>query len=96
MRQVDPGHRRGSRLADLSSRDRIVESALRSAKRGPVQGSGAEQLGLRVGETVVHAKWGEGVVIDVRGEGEKAEARVRFPSVGEKHLALALAPLKRA
>jgi DNA helicase-2/ATP-dependent DNA helicase PcrA len=95
MRQVG-GPRRGSRLSDLSGRDRIVESALRAAKRGPVHGSGAELLGLRVGETVVHAKWGEGVVIDVRGQGDKAEARVRFPSVGEKHLALSLAPLKRA
>ena len=96
MRQEDGGRGRGGRRSDMSSRDRIVESAMRSAKRGPVHGSGAEQLGLRVGETVVHAKWGEGVVIDVGGQGEKAEARVRFPSVGEKHLALALAPLKRA
>jgi DNA helicase-2/ATP-dependent DNA helicase PcrA len=93
---VEGVFRPGSRLSDASGRERIVESALRSAKRGPVHGSGAEQLGLRVGETVVHAKWGEGVVLDVRGEGEKAEARVRFPSVGEKHLSLALAPLKRA
>ena len=96
VRQVDGGHRPGSRLSDASGRDRIVESALRQAKRGPVHGSGAELLGLRVGETVVHAKWGEGIVIEVGGEGEKAEARVRFPSVGEKHLALSLAPLKRA
>ncbi len=96
MRVVDGGRRPGSRLSDASGRERIVESAMRSARRGPVHGSGAEQLGLRVGETVVHAKWGEGVVIDVQGQGEKAEARVRFPSVGEKHLALSLAPLKRA
>jgi DNA helicase-2/ATP-dependent DNA helicase PcrA len=95
-RQVHGGHKPGSRLTDMSGRDRIVEAALRSAKRGPVHGSGAEQLGLRAGETVVHAKWGEGVVLDVWGEGQKAEARVRFPSVGEKHLALSLAPLKRA
>ena len=84
------------RLSDISTRDRIVEHAMQTSKRGPVHGSGAEQLGLRVGETVVHAKWGEGVVIEVEGEGDKAEARVRFPSVGEKHLALSLAPLKRA
>jgi DNA helicase II / ATP-dependent DNA helicase PcrA len=98
FRLVDGGHRsrRGSAVTDMSARDRIVESAMRAAKRGPVNGSGAEQLGLRVGETVVHAKWGEGVILDLKGEGEKAEARVRFPSVGEKHLALALAPLKRA
>jgi DNA helicase-2/ATP-dependent DNA helicase PcrA len=96
MSPVEGGYRPGHRLSDISGRDRIVESALRSAKRGPVHGSGADQLGLRAGETVVHGKWGEGVVLDVWGQGEKAEARVRFPSVGEKHLALALAPLKRA
>jgi DNA helicase-2/ATP-dependent DNA helicase PcrA len=73
-----------------------VEAAMRRGKVGPVHGTGAERLGLRAGETVVHAKWGEGVVLSVEGEGEKAEARVRFPSVGEKHLALSLAPLKRA
>jgi hypothetical protein len=96
MSPVEGGYRPGSRLSDISGRDRIVESAMRAAKRGPVHGSGADQLGLRAGETVVHGKWGEGVVLDVWGQGDKAEARVRFPSVGEKHLALSLAPLKRA
>lgn len=86
----------GGASSTLRGRDRLVESTLQSGKAVPVRGSGAERLGLRAGETVVHAKWGEGVVLSVRGEGEKAEARIRFPSVGEKHLALALAPLKRA
>jgi DNA helicase-2/ATP-dependent DNA helicase PcrA len=96
VRMADGGRRPAARMADLSTRDRIVESAMRRAKAGPVHGTGAEELGLRAGETVVHAKWGEGVVIDVKGEGDRAEARVRFPSVGEKHLALSLAPIKRA
>ena len=90
-RAVRPGGRAGMR-----TRDEIVEAALRRGKTGPVHGTGAEELGLRAGETVVHAKWGEGVVLSVRGQGDKAEAKVRFPSVGEKHLALSLAPLKRA
>jgi DNA helicase-2/ATP-dependent DNA helicase PcrA len=96
VRMADGGRRPAARMADLSTRDRIVESAMRRAKAGPVHGTGAEELRLRAGETVVHAKWGEGVVIDVKGEGDRAEARVRFPSVGEKHLALSLAPIKRA
>jgi len=93
---ADGGRRPTPRLGGRSGRDQIVESAMRRAKVGPVHGTGAELLGLRAGETVVHAKWGEGVVLDVKGEGDRAEARVRFPAVGEKHLALSLAPIKRA
>ena len=96
VRMAPNGRSSRARLSDASGRDRIVEAAMRRSKSGPVHGTGAETLGLRTGETVVHAKWGEGVVIEVMGEGERAEARVRFPSVGEKHLALSLAPLKRA
>jgi DNA helicase II / ATP-dependent DNA helicase PcrA len=90
------GRRPRPRPVGTSGRDAIVEAAMRRGKVGPVHGTGAESLGLRVGENVVHAKWGEGVVIEVHGEGDRAEARVRFPSVGEKHLALSLAPIKRA
>ena len=76
-------------------REHLVESALRGGGSSPVRGTGAEALGLQTGETVVHAKWGEGIVLDLRGEGERAEATVRFPGVGDKHLLLHLAPLKR-
>ena len=38
---------------------------------------------------------GEGVVLEIRGEGEKAEVTVRFRDKGTKHLALAWAPLKK-
>ncbi|HEY2429764.1 MAG TPA: DNA helicase PcrA [Acidimicrobiales bacterium] len=75
-------------------RDRVVESALRSAT--PARTTGAEQLGLRTGDDVVHSKWGEGVVIDLSGEGDKTEVTVRFPTVGEKRLLLAWSPLKKA
>src|SRR5438270_2939547 len=64
----------GGRQARLSERGRagIVESALRGRGASPARTSGAEQLGLRVGDDVVHGKWGEGVVIAVVGEGDKA------------------------
>jgi DNA helicase-2/ATP-dependent DNA helicase PcrA len=80
----------------VRGRDRLVESALASRGLTPARTSGAEGLGLKVGDDVVHGKWGEGVVIDMRGEGPKAEATVRFPGLGNKVLALAFAPIKRA
>ena len=76
-----------------SNRERIVESALRPR---PPRSTGAEQLGVSVGDDVVHAKWGEGVILEKIGSGDKAEVVVRFPSVGEKRLLLAWSPLKRA
>lgn len=50
---------------------------------------------LKRGDDVEHSVFGEGVVIDVKGTGEKAEVTVRFRDKGTKHLALAWAPLKK-
>jgi DNA helicase-2/ATP-dependent DNA helicase PcrA len=101
--------RRGGGIGAM--RDGIVSRAMRGGTgddgggrvigsgRGPAtpaKTTGAEDLGLRAGDDVVHGKWGEGVVLEVVGEGEKAEAVVRFPSVGEKRLLLAWSPLKKA
>ena len=85
----------GGRWSGRIGRDEIVESAMRRGRRA-TSSSGAEDLGLRTGETVVHAKWGEGVVTELRGVGSSAQATVRFPGVGDKQLILAMAPIKRA
>jgi DNA helicase II / ATP-dependent DNA helicase PcrA len=73
-------------------RDRVVEAAL---KPQPPTPSGADQIGLQTGDDVRHAKFGEGVILSMRGEGDKTEAVVRFPSVGEKTLLLSWAPLEK-
>ncbi len=77
-------------------RDRLIDAAVASRGLTPARTSGAEGLGLKVGDDVVHGRWGEGVIIDMRGTGPKTEATVRFPGLGDKVLALAFAPLKRA
>jgi DNA helicase-2/ATP-dependent DNA helicase PcrA len=56
---------------------------------------GAEQIGLRVGDDVGHETFGEGVILDVIGEGDRAEAVINFRDVGEKRLLLAWAPLQK-
>ena len=77
-------------------REGIVEAAMRGRVNAPPTTTGAESAGIRAGDDVVHGKWGEGVVLEVIGAGDKAEAIVRFPAVGEKRLLLAWAPLKKA
>ena len=62
---------------------------------GPVGARGAEGIGLRVGDDVSHEKFGEGVILELAGEGDKAEAVVHFRDVGEKRLLLAWAPLAK-
>jgi DNA helicase-2/ATP-dependent DNA helicase PcrA len=58
--------------------------------------TGAEALGLVVGDLVVHGQWGEGRVVSTGGTGDDAEAEVIFTSVGRKKLLLRMAPIKRA
>ena len=50
---------------------------------------------LAVGERVMHAKFGQGVVMKVQGRGERATAHVRFSGFGLKKLALAYAKLEK-
>ena len=76
-------------------RERVVEAALRAGQRPDPQPTGAEALSLRLGDDVRHATYGEGVIVDIVGQGEKAEARVRFPGLGEKTFLLAWTPLQK-
>ena len=48
------------------------------------------------GDTVLHEKWGEGVVLTVSGAGDGTEATIAFSEVGEKRVLLAYAPLRKA
>jgi DNA helicase-2/ATP-dependent DNA helicase PcrA len=80
------------RMGD-AGRERIVDAAINAGRRAA--NTGAETMGLRIGDDVRHAKFGEGVILLIEGDGDKAEAVVRFPSVGEKRLLLAWSPLER-
>lgn len=99
-RRTEPARRPGSSPEDRmagGSRARLARSLPGEGRgSGPARTKGAERLGLATGESVVHATWGEGVVLAIGGKGEEAEATIAFPGVGEKRLLLAWAPLKRA
>jgi hypothetical protein len=87
-------------------RQRVAEAAMRPTPPppggvavgmagGPTGARGAEGMGLRVGDDVTHEKFGEGVILELAGEGDKTEAVVNFRDVGEKRLLLAWAPLAK-
>lgn len=54
-----------------------------------------EAQGFRVGDDVSHPTFGDGIIIHINGEGDRAEAGIRFHDIGIKHLALAWAPLTK-
>ena len=72
-----------------------IESRNPAMKPPPSSAMGAHLAGLRAGDSVAHTKWGEGVILSVRGSGESQEATVHFPTVGEKNLLLAYAPVSK-
>ena len=52
--------------------------------------------GLRIGQNVVHAKFGAGVIVDAEGRGEDARVQVNFGRQGVKWLAVSVAKLQAA
>jgi DNA helicase-2/ATP-dependent DNA helicase PcrA len=90
-----PGDLLRSLEGDEEDGGAIIGAGGRSPIREAVITGRREPLQIGAGDTVVHDKWGEGVVIDVSGMGADAEATVRFEDAGEKRLLLAYAPLRK-
>jgi DNA helicase II / ATP-dependent DNA helicase PcrA len=53
-------------------------------------------IAFRIGQNVAHAKFGEGVIINIEGQGNDARVQVNFGREGVKWLALSLAKLEAA
>lgn len=66
-----------------------------SQDRMPAAASPSAVLRFRVGDTVVHAKFGEGVVIESHIVDDDQEVEVAFPGQGIKKLSVSFAPLKK-
>ncbi len=47
------------------------------------------------GDIVVHAKWGEGRVLDVTGEGGGTKLKIDFPGLGTRQIMAKFAPIKK-
>ena len=63
--------------------------------KAPVK-TGGNDFDWSVGSKVQHKKWGTGTVVSVKGEGEKKELDIAFPSpIGIKRLLAAFAPIEK-
>jgi len=55
-----------------------------------------DDSGFRIGQSVMHAKFGAGVIVDAEGDGGDARVQVNFGKQGVKWLAVAVAKLQAA
>ncbi|QBK24518.1 DNA helicase PcrA [Ureibacillus thermophilus] len=65
-------------------------------KFATLQRTGGEQLQWKVGDKAIHSKWGTGVVVSVKGEGDDLELDIAFPDKGIKRLLAKFAPITKA
>ena len=87
------GPRRRPRRSTASHRTR---DELPSAPRRTVTGEERKRtntVSFAEGDRVVHERWGPGIIREVTGSGDRAEALVLFERAGQKRLLLAYAPL---
>ena len=77
---------------------RLDEPVLASARDAAIPKSQprATQMGWRIGQNVVHAKFGQGVIVSAEGQGSDARVQINFGRQGMKWLALEYAKLSAA
>jgi DNA helicase-2/ATP-dependent DNA helicase PcrA len=92
-REYQQAWQRGSGLSGIVGAGRVGPASAPEPPVPFVPAATPGQQGLRVGQTVFHTKFGEGVVQTLEGRGADARAMVQFGRHGSKWLALAIAKL---
>jgi DNA helicase-2/ATP-dependent DNA helicase PcrA len=76
--------------------DSAWQAAEPPARYRKQEGGGAPVLPYRIGQSVVHAKFGQGVIIGAKGSGADAQVQINFGPQGMKWLQLGIAKLEPA
>lgn len=71
------------------------EDALGAGTNQIAQNITKKDIGWRIGESVAHAKFGEGVIVNIEGSGGNARAHINFGRHGMKLLDLSVAKLDK-
>ena len=80
-------------LRQISARAPTYAASAPVRSNRPVQAQQSSVNGLRVGQSVQHAKFGTGVIVSAEGRGADARVQVNFGGSGMKWLALEYAKL---
>ncbi|MBW8364876.1 MAG: UvrD-helicase domain-containing protein [Rhizobium sp.] len=86
-------------LLNLNRRDSAYPSGVQQTTGHygtPTPRNPGNDTGYKVGQSVAHAKFGTGIIIDFEGRGADARVQVKFRDAGTKWLALAYAKLSPA
>jgi DNA helicase-2/ATP-dependent DNA helicase PcrA len=75
-----------TKFSSAGSDNKIAQAITQKQASGP---------GWRIGESVEHAKFGEGVIVNIEGGGGNARAQINFGRAGMKVLDLSVAKLER-
>ena len=74
----------------------VAYAATPAFTAAPRRGESQRGGGFRIGQSVVHAKFGLGVIVNAEGGGSDARVQVNFGAAGMKWLALSVAKLEAA
>lgn len=80
-------------ISEIRARPKTTYSVPQRETSRWVDDQSAHESGLSVGASVSHPKFGEGVVLNIEGQGEYARIQINFSDVGSKWLVLAYANL---
>jgi DNA helicase-2/ATP-dependent DNA helicase PcrA len=83
-------------LLNLNRRSEPAYPSTGTRAPAPTPRNLGNDTGYKVGQSVAHAKFGTGIIIDFEGRGSDARVQVKFRDAGTKWLALAYAKLSPA
>ncbi len=72
---------------------KLIEEVRIKARFHPSSSAPAKETGLKLGQSVTHAQFGQGVILAVEGSGAHTRVQVKFVEEGTKWLVLAYANL---
>lgn len=74
---------------------RTIGSVQTKPQIASLQSTGGDKIEWKVGDKAIHGKWGTGVVVSVKGEGDDMELDIAFPNKGIKRLLAKFAPITK-